>query len=1160
MFTLTPLPRLRSVPPPTTGSFALTAMDVLMVRDGLPMFSLTLHLLGPPRLEKEGAPVEFGRRKAMALLAYLAATGRSHSRDSLAALLWPQYSQQEARADLRRMLSVLNKRLGDGWLVMDQGAVALRRSAQLWLDVDQFHQGLSACDAHGHPTTEVCSACLPVLHAAVALYHDDFLAGFSLPDSPGFDEWQFFEAERLRQRLASALAQLVQSHREREEWEPAISYTRRWLALDPLQEAVCRQLMQLYVESGQPQAALRQYHVCVDVLNKELGIGPAAETAALYEQIKQNKVAWTAPATRGQGAKLNDSVAPVLMRTSAGIPLQSSLSSHHNLPLQTTPFVGREQELAAVLKRLHDPSCHLLNLVGPGGMGKSRLAIQAAQVLVNAPQAPALFGHGVWFVELAAVSSAAEVVATIAEALKLSFYGSVPPKQHLLDYLGEKALLLVLDNFEHLLTSMDIVADILVSAPAVKLLVTSREALNLQEEWLYPVEGMAIPPLAAERPAGEAWETLEAYDAIRLFVQSARRVHTNFHLAQESQAIIRICQLVEGMPLGIELAAAWLKIYSCAAIAREIEHNLDFLSSRLRNVPERHRSMRAVFDHSWRLLAEAERNVLKRLSVFAGGFRLEAAAHVAGASRATLVSLVDKSLLRAAANERYQMHELLKQFAAEKLSESPVEQSDTRARHSTYYLTFLSGREQALNGRDQQKALVEISEELENVRAGWNWAVEQGNLDALAQALESLYEFYQVRSRYQEGAELFAHTVQSLQAMPLMANTQFLLVLEKILARCGALYSPLGLLEPAQAYMEQSLQMARELDRPASIAFSLLYLGEVVHWRGKNAEAKHLFLESLALSRRIGNLYRIADALNKLSEMDVFMEGSADAKRFAQEALAASRKTGRPDWIAKALDALGAATFCTGEYAESENHYQETFALSRELEDQLGMSFALGGLAWSAWVKGDTYYAEAKRLAEESLVIVRECGHRFHVGTRLVILGQILISGGQYAEAQQCFQEGLAIGRSLAEALVTARCLCGLGEISCHHGNLRATRSYLLEALKIAITAQLVLQVVEILVHFAVLLLQESDLLDKRQRLEKKMYSVELLALALEHPACWHHIRVRAARILAAVEVELPEHTLVDAKNRGKHRELQEIVAEILQSETAMAHLDNTQL
>src|SRR5579884_2043811 len=254
------------------------------------MSRLALFLLGPPGVERDGVLVEVDTRKAIALLAYLAITRQQQSRDTLATLLWPEYDQPHARATLRRTLSALNKALAGNWLEIGRETVSLKQNSDFWLDVEHFLHLLAQCQTHGHSSSEICSACLQPLTEAVALYRDDFLVGFSLRDSPNFDSWQFYQADSLRRDLANALERLVQCYSSQSDYEPAISYARRWLALDRLHEPAHRELMRLYAWSGDRTAALHQYRECVQVLDQELGVAPLAETTRLYQAIKENQL------------------------------------------------------------------------------------------------------------------------------------------------------------------------------------------------------------------------------------------------------------------------------------------------------------------------------------------------------------------------------------------------------------------------------------------------------------------------------------------------------------------------------------------------------------------------------------------------------------------------------------------------------------------------------------------------------------------------------------------------------------------------------------------------------------------------------------------------------------------------------------------------------
>src|SRR5580765_1580334 len=410
-----------------------------------------------------------------------------------------------------------------------------------------------------------------------------------------------------------------------------------------------------------------------------------------------------------------------------------------NLPLPRTSFVGRASELEAIDRLLEDPEVRLLTLVGPGGAGKTRLALEAAARRVER------YPHGVHFVPLASVASPDLLAPALAESIQFAVDGAhsgFSAQDQLLDYLSERSTLLVLDNFEHLVEGSALLSDVVERAPRVDLLATSRERLNVQSEWVYDVEGLGL----AENGNGSA-------SAVRLFVERAKQVAPGFALdeAGYSQAL-RLCRLVDGMPLGIELAASWISVLSCAEIAYEIEGNIDFLATSMRDVPEWHRSLRAAIDQSWRLLTDEQRGAFSRLSVFRGSFDRAAAITVAYADLRLLSELVAKSLLRRPDFGRFELHELLRQYAAEQLSASPAEEVGARERHARHYAAMLSERQMALMGPELAVARDELRGELDNLRAAAEWIVTEPDERAALEVLEAFNTFLWMHAWY-EGAE-----------------------------------------------------------------------------------------------------------------------------------------------------------------------------------------------------------------------------------------------------------------------------------------------------------------------------------------------------------------------------------------------------------------------
>ena len=413
----------------------------------------------------------------------------------------------------------------------------------------------------------------------------------------------------------------------------------------------------------------------------------------------------------------------------------------HNLPRQTTLFVGREQEILDIINRLNNPLCQLLTFVGPGGIGKTRLALEVARRIGD------WYADGVYFVALQPLRSAAYIPSAIVHALGLPVHENDDPLQQLISYLHDRRILLILDNFEHLRDGVGLVAEIIVAAPDVRLLVTSREALNLHEEWQWTVRGLRFP----EATSGD---DIEAYGAVQLFAERARKILPEFILADHLAAVTRICQLVEGSPLAIEMAANWTKTLPCDVIADAIQNDIDFLTSREQNIPERHRSMRAVYNHSWRQLSEEERSVFEKLSVFRGGFTREAAEQVAGATLATLAALVDKSFLRQDATGRYDMHELLRQYGAEQLASfGAAAVADDK--HAAYFADVLTQCEAELKSDRQLSALNKIEADFENIRAAWFYAVANCKYEWVDGMIDSLYFFELWRSRHAEVRALF---------------------------------------------------------------------------------------------------------------------------------------------------------------------------------------------------------------------------------------------------------------------------------------------------------------------------------------------------------------------------------------------------------------------
>jgi predicted ATPase/DNA-binding CsgD family transcriptional regulator len=684
-----------------------------------------------------------------------------------------------------------------------------------------------------------------------------------------------------------------------------------------------------------------------------------------------------------------------------------------SLPAQLTSFVGRSEELAEIAALLADPACRLLTLLGPGGVGKTRLAIEVAR------QAGKDVADGVYLVPLQGVQTG-YLVSAIADVVGLPLSGQEDPRTRLLRYLRDREMLLVLDSFEHLLAGeIDTVADLLQAAPRLRLLVTSREVLNLQGEWLYPVRGLQVPDK-------EYTGDLELYSAVQLFAERARHVRHDFSLVDERAGVVRICQLVEGMPLAIELAVSWLRTLRCAEIAAEIHRHLDFLSTRWRDVPERHRNMQAVFDQSWKLLTPEEQGVFARLSVFQGGFEREAAEQVAGASLAVLSSLVDKSLLHRQPDGRYQVHELLRQYAVEQLATSAEAVAETQDRHCTYYADFLSRR---LDGVGQDREVTqEIAIDLENIRAAWHRAAEQGKTETIQQAATTWFYFCQIRGRYREGEAILATAAGGLERQPPSRERDR--TLARVLDYQGWLCIRLGQFDKARLALQRSLELYQALDVapvPGMGTDPRTALGVLATVLGDYDEAARLGEEARQVSQAHGDLWNRMFAYYVLAGAALAEGRLKAAESYARQGYADAEKLNARWFRAYLLHELGHVARALGNYDQARGHYQTSFAMRQEFEDPEGMAVALNHLGQVALLQSD--YSEAERLFRQSQGIYGEIGDRGGLATALDGLGRAARAQEDYRAASRHLQDALHIADEIQFLPLTLSVLTSAGEL-----------------------------------------------------------------------------------------------------------------------------------
>ena len=930
---------------------------------------LYLQVLGRPQIRRgERSITDLAPPKGQALLYYLAVTGRPHPREVLAGLLWGELPDHRARGNLRKALFDMRQQL-EQYLDITRQAVAFNQAQPYWLDVDVLQQALEI-DAQD-------AANLVALRQAADLYQGDFLADFYIQDALAFEEWVLVQREKWRATAIELLHRLADRYTVQQAYDDAIECAARLLNLDPWREIAHRQMMSLLARSGQRSAALAQYETCRRILATELGVEPMPETTALYERMKA-----------------------------------ASQLPPHNLPPLPAEFVGRVTELTQIRTHFDNPHCRLLTLVGPGGIGKTRLALEAAARYVQPETAfeGHAFAGGVYIVSLASVrgdgveGETKALIRAIAKAINVSFYGSATPKTQLLNHLRQRRqnILLVLDNFEHLVDGAGLLIDILQEAPHIKMLVTSRGRLDLGQEWALELGGLMFPPVGSSPkmyPGDEALPTVpvaEDYSAITLFLQHAQRVQVGFTLSADDESrVVRICQLVAGMPLGLELAASWLRLFSCAEIVTEIEQNLDFLTTSRRDMPERHRSLRAVFEQSWQLLLPREQAVFRKLSLFKGGFQPQAAVEVAGASLPVLAALVDKSLLRRGSSERYEIHELLRQYAAEKLQEDLAAYHQVCDKHCHYYANLLYQLEAQLMGAEQQAALTTINAERDEVQSAWTWAVENTRLEALNKALHSLHLFDEARSFLQEGREAFEQAVAHLSLDP--SDPAQSRLLGRLLTRQGVFCKHLGDYQKAAELLEQGLILLRRLGDQSEVAFALRNLGHTAERLGQFEVAQRWEQESLQLYQALGDQAGIAKALYHLGCSAEGLEAYEEAKRFTGQSLTIYKRIGNLREIALCSNNLGVVTEMLGDFDEATQIYRQSLQLFTALDDRWGVAMVLGNLGDVAFTQG--HYQEAKGYYHKALKLTTEVWATPRILLNLFQVASVLAKEGQVERA-----------------------------------------------------------------------------------------------------------------------------------------------------------------
>ncbi len=953
---------------------------------------LSVKLFGQFRVTLRGEIVsQFDANTARGLLAYLVTNkGTGYSRESLAEMFWPDQPIETSLRNLRQALLRLRRALDEQeddplYIVTTRQTVEFVPKAPYSLDIEEFEQLYNTAKKHSHRSLQACPLCIQRMEKAVQLYQGQFLSGFYL-ESLLFEEWQVVQRENYHRQVMEILYALADFYEQRSNYSKVQELARRQLILEPWLEEAHRQLMRALSAVGQRSAALAQYKICVETLKREFQAQPSSETIALYEAIK------------------NTNTQPVVKQAIYSL-------TNTNLPRQASSFIGREQERVKILEWLTDPTNRLVNLVGPGGVGKTCLALNVARELLGS------FQDGVWLIPLAGLDAEEKspddeevligenpVVKVLFRVLGLAFSGEISSKERLLAYLASKEMLLLMDNLEYVQENgKQLILEILRHCRQISILVTSHQRLNLQAERVLVLEGLPIPALLGDindirrrLDKLDEKESDDSFASVQLFAERARQSSPTFTLDHQNvHDIAQICRLVDGLPLGIELAAAGAHYASLKEISAEIERDLGSLMVTREDQPVRHRSLRAVFDYSWNLLSSQEKQIFASVSVFRGGFTLQAAEYVVGASRSFLTGLAEKSLLRIGATGRMDLHEAVRLFAKEKFLSWKDEYTRNVFRlHGSFYLRFAQDQQPVLYGWQPLDALENIQQELDNIRSAWLWATQNNaQFTDLEQCLRALQRYYALRGDFTHGQVLFEAAIQS--ATTVLSTSDQPDTNKHLILFVGKLYYAQATLLGLQGNHASALEYTRQAREFAVRAKDGMLITDIDLLKASLLADQIQLDEAFALSGSVltqpdlthSQLAQACFVLGKISQS----KGDLDsAYNYFRQSFMLYHQL--HDIVAenKAADQLGWISYELGNLWEPLSYWQDFLMLSRSLGDRVSEEDALNSLGHCYLSLGDFTASQAHTV--EALALSRELGSQQDEGENLLLLSQLWLA------------------------------------------------------------------------------------------------------------------------------------------------------------------------
>ena len=764
---------------------------------------------------------------------------------------------------------------------------------------------------------------------------------------------------------------------------------------------------------------------------------------------------------------MEDSIVSLANNSSAQPHLLSTHASLHHFPWYATSFLGRDTQIELLGTHLLEPNKPLITIVGPGGVGKTRLAIETCSALAGKERLPndIAFADGIYFVSLGAAHSPDIVTTLIANAVQVSFQGRQSTLVDLQNYLRHRDLLLVLDSVEQLVEYTDLLVALLDAAPKVKLLTTSRTRLKIAQEFVVEISGLTD----SSQGTGDG-ALVQHSTASQLFVERIRRIVPLFSPTVEDLRYINpICEFVEGMPLAIELIATWGRMFSCREIAEELNRNLDLLRTTLPEGLERHHAMDRVFEQSWALLSQQEQAVFQNCSLFQGGFRYEAARQIADADLDTLVSLVDQTLIRSAPTGRYEIHELLRQFGGQRLHQSPLIESETRQRHADYYLRLLANHEQALTDHRQMTAVRAIKEEIANIRSAWAWAVEWRWHAELLAPSSSLAYFYELTNGYHEAETIFESAINQ------VATQGDSRLLSRLYGYVAQFCVWRGKYDRAKTTAQEGLRIAIALNLPSELAYNMSVLGSAMTHLGSADEGEKFSQEALGRYEALGDQRGIAYACYRLGSVYIRTTSYKykEARQQFHRSLAIFRKMGDSFHTVTLLTGEGFCAKLMQQYMEARQLLSEGLSIAQSMEHRSGIARCYLYLGQIEFVLEN--YEHAERNLREALKVFQEIGYQDGTAIAMNVLGGVMSERGDLGAAAQLFFGAFMVRQQLGDRLGMMEALLSLSYTAIEGEDFISAEHYLHEAMKIVIEMRSVTQMLQVLNPIAVFLFKTGQ-------------------------------------------------------------------------------------